>query len=83
MIFSHINDPTPGTSPPSVIPIRNTLLIIVKHRRGAQGFLPPSCFTVMSMKDFILATDGKYAGKVVTKAADGTEVRPLDVSITK
>lgn len=32
---------------------------------------------------FHIAEEGKYAGKIVETAADGSEVRPLDLSITK
>ena len=32
---------------------------------------------------FYIATEGSYAGKVVEKDAQGNEVRPLDISITK
>jgi len=32
---------------------------------------------------FRIAEEGKYSGKIVETAADGTEVRPFDISITK
>ena len=34
-------------------------------------------------KGFYIAQGGKYDGKIVEKNANGEEVRPLDISITK
>lgn len=34
-------------------------------------------------KGFEIAHEGKYKGKIIRKAEDGTEIRPIDLSITK
>lgn len=36
-----------------------------------------------SYEGFIIAREGKHDGKIVETVADGSEVRPLDISITK
>lgn len=46
------------------------------------------CFSSRHLEEgeyqgFLIATEGKFEGKVVERASDGTLVRPLDISITK
>jgi len=85
MIFSHINDAyTWHITTIGHTHIEIPLLIIVKAPEGGlKAFSAAKLHHGHVYEGFYLATDGKYAGKVVTKAADGKEVRPLDVSITK
>lgn len=85
MIFSHINDSyTWHITTIGHTHIEIPLLVIVKAPEGGlEAFSAAKLHHGHVYKGFYLATDGKYAGKVVTKAADGREVRPLDVSITK
>ena len=57
-------------------------VILISRHSGAHCFLSSSLQHGHSYKGFRIAEEGDYAGKIV-EDADGTEYRPLDISITK
>lgn len=85
LIFSHIGDAyTWHITTIGHTHIEIPLLVIVKSPKGGfDAFSATKLHHGHTYKGYYLATEGKYAGKVMTRDADGTEVRPLDLSITK
>lgn len=85
IVFGHIGDSyewhiTDIGDVSIVIP----LPIIVKSSTGWHVFLSSKLEEGKGMYEGLyIARDGEYKGKIVEKNTDGTEVRPLDISITK
>lgn len=86
MIFEHIGDSyewhfTNVGNQSVAIP----LPVIVYSTQRGEWF----CFSSHHLEEgeeyqgFYLAREGNYAGKVVERDAQGTEVRPMDISLTK
>lgn len=61
------------------------LPIILYSKTSGWHFYTSSYFhhSVQSDKEFMIATEGKYKGKIVEKDASGNVTRPLDLSLTK
>ncbi|MDP4277823.1 MAG: F0F1 ATP synthase subunit A [Bacteroidota bacterium] len=85
LIFSHIGDDYTW----HITKIGRTELkvsfLVILYDKGDGWYAFPASYLEEghSYKGFYLAKDGKYAGKVVEKSAQGQEIRPLDLSITK
>ena len=84
IVFGHINDAywwhivTLGDMHLSI-----HLPVIVKGHDGWHVFSSEKLEETGEYAGFYLAKGGMYDGKLVTKDANGEEVRPLDLSITK
>ena len=85
IVFGHIGDSyewhilTYGDTHVSVpLPI-----IVYSSNTGWHAFLSSNLAHGQEYEGFYIAETGDYAGKVVEKDAQGNEVRPLDISITK
>ena len=85
IVFGHISDSyewhilTYGDTHVSVpLPI-----IVYSSNTGWHAFLSSNLAHGQEYEGFYIAETGDYAGKVVEKDAQGNEVRPLDISITK
>lgn len=84
IVFSHIQDAytwhiTEWNEKEISIP----LPIIVKGEQGWDCFLSSRLHGGQTYHNYYIASEGEYAGKVVTKNQAGEEVRPLDFSLTK
>ena len=84
IVFSHIQDAytwhiTEWNEKEISIP----LPIIVKGEQGWDCFLSSRLHGGQTYHNYYIASEGEYAGKVVTKNQAGKEVRPLDFSQTK
>ena len=85
IVFGHIGDSyewhiTDIGDVSIVIP----LPVIVKSSTGWHAFLSSKLEEGSGIYEGLyIARDGEYKGKIVEKGADGKEVRPLDISITK
>ena len=86
LIFDHIKDSyvwhitTIGHTPISIpLPV-----IIYSQQSGMHVFMSGKFHHgTEAYNGFKIAPEGKYQGKIVEVMADGTEVRPWDISITK
>lgn len=58
-------------------------IIVYSSQSGWHIFLSSRLIQNKEYEGFYIAEDGKYQGKVVEKNAQGEEVRPFDISITK
>ncbi|MDR3652247.1 MAG: F0F1 ATP synthase subunit A [Paludibacter sp.] len=58
-------------------------VIVYSKTTGWHVFLSSALLEGASYEGLSIAVDGKYKGKIVEKTADGNEVRPFDISITK
>lgn len=85
IVFGHIFDSyewhiTEWEGHPVAIP----LPVIVKGDvNGWQIFLSSRLHSGHAYKGYSIASEGNYKGKIVEKNAQGEEIRPLDISITK
>ncbi|MGN0201343.1 MAG: F0F1 ATP synthase subunit A [Candidatus Cryptobacteroides sp.] len=59
------------------------VILVSKEGRGAHCFSSRRLEHGREYAGFRIATTGKYSGKIVETAADGTEARPWDFSMTK
>ncbi|WP_407400969.1 F0F1 ATP synthase subunit A [Sodaliphilus sp.] len=82
VIFEHLGDAY-GWELPFNHSTRLPLPIIVKGGDGWHCFMSSRVTGGETYEGFCLAKEGDNKGKVVQVAADGTETRPLDLSITK
>lgn len=64
-------------------PVSIALPIIVHSRTSGWHCFSSRRLEESEYKGFLIAPDGKNAGKVVERGADGEFIRPLDISITK
>lgn len=58
-------------------------VILRSETKGWHVFLSSRLEEGRSYRGFRIASDGPYAGKITETDADGREVRPLDLSVTK
>ena len=58
-------------------------VIVYSKTTGWHVFLSSALLEGASHEGLSIAPAGKYKGKIIEKAADGNEVRPFDISITK
>lgn len=58
-------------------------VIVYSREAGSAVFSSRKISHGQEYRGYRLSAEGKYAGKIVTAGPDGTEIRPLDVSITK
>lgn len=84
IVFGHIGDSyewhvTDIGETPVAIP----LPVIVKSSTGWHTFLSSRLEDGAEYEGLYIAKDGEYKGKIVEKNANGEEVKPLDISITK
>lgn len=61
----------------------NLPVIVHSSEKGWFAFSSGKLHSGQPYNGFYIAQDGKYAGKVVEKNSTGSEVRPVDFSITK
>lgn len=59
------------------------VIVISKQGRGAHCFSSRHLHHGNEYAGFRIADEGKYSGKIVERASDGSEVRPWDFSVTK
>ncbi len=85
IVFGHIRDSyewhilTYGGTHVSVpLPV-----IVYSSSSGWHAFLSSNLDHGQEYEGFYIAEGGEYAGKIVEKDAQGNEVRPLDISVTK
>ncbi len=85
IVFSHIGDSYEWhISEWNGHPISIYLpVILYSQQSGWNVFLSDKVSHHAEYNGFYVATDGKYAGKIVEKNAYGEEIRPFDISITK
>jgi len=58
-------------------------IILYSSTSGWHVFLSSAFHHTPVHEGFYIAHEGEYKGKIVEKAANGTEVKPFDISITK
>lgn len=58
-------------------------VIVFSRESGPAVFMSDRLHHGHSYRGYSIAREGRYAGKVVETAADGTQLRPFDISITK
>lgn len=80
LVFGHIGD---SYSWPITESIQIPLPCLVKGDTGWHLFLSSRLKDGQSYEGFYLSEEGELKGKIVTRDASGSEVRPLDISITK
>ena len=59
------------------------VIVISKQGRGAHCFSSRHLHHGNEYAGFRIADEGKYSGKIVERASDGSLVRPWDFSVTK
>lgn len=61
------------------------LPVIVRNRQKQEWsvFMSSKLADGRKYEEYYIATKGEYAGKIVTRTVDGSEIRPLDLSFTK
>ena len=85
IVFGHIGDSyewhiTTWGNTKVVVPLP---IIVRSQETGWHVFWSSALEESGEYKGFYIAQGGKYDGKIVEKNANGEEVRPLDISITK
>ncbi len=85
IVFGHIGDSyewhiTKWGNAELVVPLP---VIVRSKERGWHVFLSSALDNTGTYVGFYIAKEGEHEGKIVERNADGEEVRPLDLSITK
>lgn len=58
-------------------------VILIDRQEGVNVFMSNRLEHGQRYKGYYIASEGKYKGKIVRDAADSTQLRPFDLSITK
>lgn len=85
IVFSHIQDAytwhiTEWKGREIAVPLP---ILVRSNERGWDLFLSRKLQHGRTYRGYYIASEGKYAGKIVEKNAAGEEVRPVDLSLTK